>query len=893
MSSAHPYQTNFTGGELSPFLYSRVDFKKYPNGAETLINAVIKVTGGASRRGGTGWIAAEQERSAFQASAFQNSAFQTSQGDSARLVKFVFSPSEAYVLEFGARYIRFYRNREQLLGTPSGAELVTNGEFTTDLSGWTLQQDNGATITQATGQAHIDTGAAGFAMISQQLSGLTPGDTYVVTFQIGGSSIQFGAGSSAGNASLITARTVPAGSITATFVAPSSGIAVIWWSSAVPLSNTSLDAVSGHLSAPLEIATPYEPDELRSLRFAQSANWMYICHPDHAPQKLIRISDRLWTLQEVVFSPPPTEEVPLQPFATLTPGATTGQNVSFTTDVAAFVDGDENRQILSRGGVAVITVVDSTTQVHADIISPFLNTNPVASGLWSLDGSPFAALTISAKEPINSIVDLTLSQAGFRSTDVGMFIKALDGIFEITEVTTSTAAKAKIIKVIPDTLAVVVAGNWTLEADSWSETQGFPGVVNFFEQRLYFYKNFIMYGSRVGDFENFGIGPNDDDAIVFPIVNGSNQVDVIRWVKSMQDMLVGSTGTEYAIRGGNDSTITANDPPRTQPQSEWGSDPEPDAMRAADALLFIQRGRRQIREMGFDFNKAGASGGYNATDIAILSEHLFRTGAIEMAWCSSPDSYVLVVLGDGRMAVATYERDQEVVAWTQFQMHGWPSTGLVKSVCVIPAKCGTGDEIWIMVERDGKRHIEVFDGQLNTESALVYDDTVLADTLVGLSHLDQAGDVDVLFTAQSAFQKSAFQMGAFQRQRTKYEVGTVEAGAITISRESVRIEVGLHYKTTIKTLPLEAQTQEGTLHARKKRNSAVYVKFYCSHGEGVTVNGESVPRLLLENNEILDFHREAHLGWDELAQVEIIQDQPFGMTVLGVSRAAQYDDGNS
>ena len=888
---AHPLQTNFTGGELSPFLFSRVDFKKYPNGAETLINAVVKVTGGASRRAGTEFIARAKDKSAFQATAFQNSAFQVDRGlGSTRLVKFVFSPQEAYVLEFGPKYIRFFRNREQIFGTPSGPELITNGDFSSGLTGWTLQQDNGATITDGGGFALLQTNAAGFAQISQELTGLTPGGTYVVTFQSNG--LAFGAGATPGAGDQITPRNVPAGNITATFVAPSSGSVVLWWYISSPNDVRTLDTISAHESAALELETPYEADALRSLRFAQSADWMYICHQDYAPRKLIRLSDTLWTIQEVVFSPPPTEEIPIQPLAALTPGATTGQGVTFTTDTTAFVAADVNRQIKSRGGVAVITTVNSGTNVTADIVAPFLSTDPVASGLWQLDGSPFAQLTISAGVPINAIVTLTLSQAGFRSTDVGGFVKALDGMFEITSISSSTVATAKIIQVVPGTLAAVVAGNWTLEFDSWSESQGFPGVVNFFEQRLYFYKGFEMFGSRVGDFENMGLGPNDDDAIRFPIVNGSNQVDVIRWAKSMQDMMVGATGTEWAIHGGNDSTITPNEPPKSQTQSEWGSDPEPDAMRAADALLFIQRGRRQVREMGFSYDKAGASGGYNATDIAILSEHLFRSCAVEMAWCSSPDSYILVVLTDGRMAVATYQRDEEVVAWTQFQMHGWPSTGRVKSVCVIPAKCGTGDEIWILVERDGRQVIEVFDGQLNTESALVYDDTILADTLVGLSHLETK-EVDVLYTAQSAFQSSAFQMPAFQRQRTKYFTTIVSGASITLPRESVRIEVGLHYKTTIKTLPLEAQSQEGTLKFRKKRASAIYIEFYCSHGEGITVNGELVPRLLIEATEIFDFYREANLGWDTLQQVEIIQDQPFGMTVLGVSRNALYDDGNS
>ena len=346
---AHPLQTNFTGGELSPFLFSRVDFKKYPNGAETLLNAVVKVTGGASRRAGTEFIARAKDRSAFQVTAFQDSAFQINRGlGSTRLVKFVFSPQEAYVLEFGPKYIRFFRNRAQIFGTPTGPEVVTNGGFGSGLTGWTLQQDNGATITDGGGYALLQTGAAGFAQISQQISGLTPGDTYVVTFQAGGTDLQFGVGSAAGNGSLITQRTIPAGSITATFVAPSTGVATLWWSTAVPSAVSTLDLVSAHLSAPLELATPYTADALRSLRFAQSADWMYICHPDYPPQKLIRLSDTLWTLQEVVFSPPPTEEILIQPFATLTPGATVGQGVNFTTNVAAFVDGDINRQIKSR-----------------------------------------------------------------------------------------------------------------------------------------------------------------------------------------------------------------------------------------------------------------------------------------------------------------------------------------------------------------------------------------------------------------------------------------------------------------------------------------------------------------------------------------------------------------
>ena len=131
----HPFQTNFTGGEQTPFLNARTDYKKYPNGAELLINQVVHVTGGSSRRAGSQFVARTKGRSAFQPSMVQDNAFQVAPGgDSLQLVEFIFNTQEAYVLEFGPKYIRFYRNREQLLGNGDGIELAVNGEFVSDLA---------------------------------------------------------------------------------------------------------------------------------------------------------------------------------------------------------------------------------------------------------------------------------------------------------------------------------------------------------------------------------------------------------------------------------------------------------------------------------------------------------------------------------------------------------------------------------------------------------------------------------------------------------------------------------------------------------------------------------------------------------------------------------------
>ena len=78
-----PIITNLTGGEMTPLLDSRVDFKKYPNGCETVENFIIRPQGGATKRSGTiygGEVENHDSR--------------------ARLIPFQFSTVQAYSLEF-------------------------------------------------------------------------------------------------------------------------------------------------------------------------------------------------------------------------------------------------------------------------------------------------------------------------------------------------------------------------------------------------------------------------------------------------------------------------------------------------------------------------------------------------------------------------------------------------------------------------------------------------------------------------------------------------------------------------------------------------------------------------------------------------------------------------
>lgn len=101
MARANPIISTFSGGELSPLLSSRPELEKYSAGMLLCENAIPRVQGALERRGGTRYVAS------------------TKANGRAWLVPFVFSITDAFLLEFGDSYIRFYRNRGTFEAVPT------------------------------------------------------------------------------------------------------------------------------------------------------------------------------------------------------------------------------------------------------------------------------------------------------------------------------------------------------------------------------------------------------------------------------------------------------------------------------------------------------------------------------------------------------------------------------------------------------------------------------------------------------------------------------------------------------------------------------------------------------------------------------------------------------
>ncbi len=142
---------------------------------------------------------------------------------------------------------------------------------------------------------------------------------------------------------------------------------------------------------PVEIVTPFADTDLAELQFAQTADIMYLVHPDHPVQKLSRTSHISWSIDDVKFVDGPYLEANTDTAKTLTPSLTTGNGITITavghspfvaTDVGRLVRIDEG----ANHGYAEIVGFTSATQVTADVKKDFVTATAQSNwrlGAWS------------------------------------------------------------------------------------------------------------------------------------------------------------------------------------------------------------------------------------------------------------------------------------------------------------------------------------------------------------------------------------------------------------------------------------------------------------------------------------------------------------------------------
>jgi hypothetical protein len=383
--------------------------------------------------------------------------------------------------------------------------------------------------------------------------------------------------------------------------------------------------------------------------------------------------------------------------------------------------------------------------------------------------------------------------------------------------------------------------------------------------------------SQTANFHNFNrsFPLRDDDACTF--VLASNQVNVIRWMVSAKSLIIGTTGSEWSLNGGNyGSPITPSSVQANQ-ESQYGSE-NVQPVTAGNVILFVQRGGRRLREMVYSYD----ADGYISADLLVMADHLTEGyGIIDMAFQQSPNQVVWCVRSDGVLLGMTYMREHEVVAWHR---HTTGADGLFESVAVIPGDNGE-DELWVVVKRtingSDVRYIErlattfisnSLEDAFFVDSGLSYSGAAVT-SVSGLDHLE-GETVSVLAD------------GSPQANRV------VSGGSITLDSSSSVVHVGLPYNSDLMPMPMEVGEANKSMRGTPARITKAILQIHRSMVVKVGSSFDSLDEIWFRDSydlvgEPLDpfsglVEKEIDSEPSRTQQVAIRQDKPLPLTVTGL-----------
>jgi len=285
MATASLMQTNFNAGVFSPLLEGFIDTPKRGHAVRSAYNLISLKQGPLARRGGTMFAARAK-----------NSALVT------RVIGFEYSADQAYMIETGQNYFRFFRGNASVFNamqnitniTKANPAVVTYSGADNFPNGMEIYIENVAGMTQVNNKrylvANVNTGANTFEL--HDLDGNNVNSTSYSTYTSG-----------------------------------------------------------GDIYGVYEKASPYLNADIRKLRSLQSADVLYLVHPSYKPRALVRQANNNWDLNTLTLNDGPYLAINITA-TTLTPSGgtyTPGTTVPVTASSTVGINGGDGFQATDVG----------------------------------------------------------------------------------------------------------------------------------------------------------------------------------------------------------------------------------------------------------------------------------------------------------------------------------------------------------------------------------------------------------------------------------------------------------------------------------------------------------------------------------------------------------------
>ncbi len=423
------------------------------------------------------------------------------------------------------------------------------------------------------------------------------------------------------------------------------------------------------------------------------------------------------------------------------------------------------------------------------------------------------------------------------------------------------------------------------QGEQFSSVDQYPGVCAFFEQRLILgrtnAKPTTFWGSETGVYNSFGLHTPIEDSDRYEFTLASGEMNEINWIVPLNELLLGTSGSEWKAGGGAGAITPSNINARVQ--SWYGCSPLPPLV-IGRTVLFTGRSRNTVRNLSYSLE----ADGYSGRDLTAYASHLFAGKTIvSMCHQCDPSGIIWMVMSDGTLLSCTYEPEEDVVAWSRHETQGrfeW---------CASVATPGGADDVYCCTTRTigGKtrRFIEIMmppSDQTENESTGFFVDCGLSyrgnptGIVRGLDHLE--GEQVTCLADGSVFENLEVRGGAIE----------LPSGIV-----AAHIHAGLSYQAALTTMELEPERTE-SIRTRSRFAVSAAIRFYktreCLYGQNNGILSEIKFRTAeLPGQPARLFTGEKNVGFSSppgtsAVTINLVSSAPVPCTVLAIFAEARH-----
>jgi hypothetical protein len=735
MSKSMNAMLTFQRGILSRLGLARIDLARTSLSAEIMSNWMPRILGSMSLRPGLQYTGA------------------TKSNNKSRSLPFVASITDTARVEVTEGVLRIWVD-DSLVTRGTVTAAVTNGSFTSDVTGWTDSDEGGATSAWLTGGYLALLGNGTNAAIrDQQVTVNEVSTEHALRITIARGPVVLRVGSTSGGDEYLEERTLGTGVYSFAFT-PTGNFHIRLFSR--ENYTVLVDSVAVESAGVLEFSVPWQEDDLTLIRRVQSGDVIYTACRGFQQRVVSRHGAGSWSVALYEPTDGPFRPINATP-VTITPSALSG-DITLTA----------SKSLFKTGHVGALWRMDSTGQTVTDSFSAQndFSSEIRVTGIGGqrsfgiqITGTFVATLTLqySVAEPGNW-VDVTTYTAptstsyaddldnqiiyyrigiktgnytsGTAAITLSLTSGSITGVARVTAYTSPTVVSAVVLRAFGATTA---SSDWW--EGRWSDHRGWPSAVSLHEGRVWMGGNDKILGTISDDFTGYDDGFEGDAGPISRSI-GEGPVDNINWMMSLGRLIIGtesSSANIEPVRMESNSILSARSNSFDEPLTPTNFN-----LKYANTTgIYVDQSGTRLMSVGYDLQ----ANDYLSSDLFMLAPDIAEDGITALGIQKNPDPRVHAPIADGTAIVLVYDKLEDVRGLVKVE-----TDGIIEDVCVLP-RVGE-DAVYLTVKRtiNGStvryhekmaRLSECRGGTLNrqADSFVVYSGAATT-TITGLSHLE-------------------------------------------------------------------------------------------------------------------------------------------------------------